>query len=138
MIKIQKEEFDSEEEINKIKQLYSSVGAVTSFIGYVRDYNNNKKVQSINLEVYEEMAYKQFKKIIEKTKSKWELIDCLIIHRYGKLKVEDKIVLVSCFSENRKNSFESCNYIMDYLKKDAPFWKNEIYNNNNEWLINSN
>ena len=138
MIKIQKEEFNSEEEIQKIKKLHSSVGAVTSFIGYVRDYNNNKNVQSINLEVYEEMAYKQFKKIIEKTKSKWKLIDCLIIHRYGKLYVEDKIVLVACFSENRKNSFESCNYIMDYLKKDAPFWKNEIYNNNNEWLINSN
>ena len=138
MIKIQKEEFNSEEEIQKIKKLHSSVGAVTSFIGYVRDYNNNKKVQSINLEVYEEMAYKQFKKIIEKTKSKWKLIDCLIIHRYGKLYVEDKIVLVACFSENRKNSFESCNFIMDYLKKDAPFWKNENYNNNSEWLINSN
>tara|TARA_B100001250_G_scaffold412292_1_gene443119 strand:+ start:3187 stop:3603 length:417 start_codon:yes stop_codon:yes gene_type:complete len=138
MIKIQKEEFNSEEEIQKIKKLHSSVGAVTSFIGYVRDYNNNKNVQSINLEVYEEMAYKQFKKIIEETKSKWKLIDCLIIHRYGKLYVEDKIVLVSCFSENRKNSFESCNFIMDYLKKDAPFWKNEIYNNNSEWLINSN
>ena len=138
MIKIQKEEFNLEEEIQKIKKLHSSVGAVTSFIGYVRDYNNNKNVQSINLEVYEEMAYKQFKKIIEKTKSKWKLIDCLIIHRYGKLYVEDKIVLVACFSENRKNSFESCNFIMDYLKKDAPFWKNEIYNNNSEWLINSN
>ena len=95
MIKIQKEDFNSEEEIQEIKKLYSSVGAVTSFIGYVREYNNNKKVKSINLEVYEEMAYKQFKKIIDKTKSKWELIDCLIIHRYGKLNVEDKIVLVS-------------------------------------------
>ena len=137
MIKIQKEEFNSEEEIQKIKKLHSSVGAVTSFIGYVRDYNNNKKVQSINLEVYEEMAYKQFKKIIEKTKSKWKLIDCLIIHRYGKLYVEDKIVLVACFSENRKNSFESCNFIMDYLKKDAPFWKKEFYINKNEWLINA-
>jgi len=138
MIKIQKEDFNSEEEIQKIKKLYSSVGAVTSFIGYVRDYNNSKKVQSINLEVYEEMAYKQFKKIIDKAKSKWKLIDCLIIHRYGKLNVEDKIVLVSCFSEHRKYSFESCNFIMDYLKKDAPFWKNEIYKSNSEWLINSN
>ena len=138
MIKIQKEEFNSEEEIQKIKKLHSSVGAVTSFIGYVRDYNNNKNVQSINLEVYEEMAYKQFKKIIEKTKSKWKLIDCLIIHRYGKLTVNNKIVLVSCFSEHRKDSFESCSYIMDYLKKDAPFWKKEFYNNKSEWLSNSN
>ena len=138
MIKIQKEDFNSEEEINNIKKLYSNVGAITSFIGYVRDKNNNNKVQSINLEVYKDMAYKQLEKIITKARSKWNLIDCLIIHRYGKLDVNSKIVLVSSFSEHRKDSFESCNFIMDYLKKDAPFWKNEYYFSNNKWLINSN
>ena len=84
------------------------------------------------------MAYKKFKNIIIEAKLKWKLIDCLIIHRYGTLNVNDKIVLVTCFSEHRKSSFESCNFIMDYLKKDAPFWKNEFYNNDNEWLINFN
>ena len=64
MIKIQKEDFNSDEEIHSIKKLHSNIGAVTSFIGYVRDNNNNKNVQSINLEVYEEMAHKQLKKII--------------------------------------------------------------------------
>ena len=106
MIKIQKEDFNSDEEIHNIKKLHSNIGAVTSFIGYVRDNNNNKNVQSINLEVYEEMAYKQLKKIINKANSKWKLIDCLIIHRYGKLTVNSKIVLVACFSEHRKDSFE--------------------------------
>ena len=138
MIKIQKEDFNSEEEINNIKKLYSNVGAITSFIGYVRDKNNNNKVQSINLEVYKDMAYKQLEKIITKARSKWNLIDCLIIHRYGKLNVNSKIVFVTCFSEHRNDSFESCNFIMDYLKKDAPFWKNEFYDKKNEWLINSN
>ena len=138
MIKIQKEDFSSEEEINKIKKLYSNTGAVTSFIGYVRDYNNNNKVQSINLEVYERMAHKQFKKIISEAKSRWNLLDCLIIHRYGKLNVNSKIVLVTCFSEHRKDSFESCNFIMEFLKKDAPFWKNEFYNKENQWLSNFN
>jgi len=138
MIKIQKEDFSSEEEINKIKKLYSNIGAVTSFIGYVRDYNNNNKVQSINLEVYEGMAHKQFKKIISEAKSRWNLLDCLIIHRYGKLNVNSKIVLVTCFSEHRKDSFESCNFIMEFLKKDAPFWKNEFYNKENQWLTNFN
>ena len=138
MIKIQKEDFNSEEEINKIKNLYSNLGAITSFTGYVRDKNNNKKVESINLEVYEEMAHKQFEKIINKASLKWQLIDCLIIHRFGKLNVNSKIVLVSCFAEHRKDSFESCNFIMDYLKKDATFWKNETYEKTNEWLINSN
>mgnify|MGYP001164006784 FL=1 len=138
MIKIQKEDFNSDEEIHNIKKLHSNIGAVTSFIGYVRDNNNDKNVQSINLEVYEEMAYKQLKRIINKAYSKWKLIDCLIIHRYGELTVNSKIVLVTCFSEHRKDSFDSCNYIMNYLKKDAPFWKNEFYKNQNEWLSNSN
>ena len=138
MIKIQKEDFNSDEEIHNIKKLHSNIGAVTSFIGYVRDNNNDKNVQSINLEVYEEMAYKQLKRIINKAYSKWKLIDCLIIHRYGELTVNSKIVLVTCFSEHRKDSFDSCNYIMDYIKKDAPFWKNEFYKNQNEWLSNSN
>ena len=136
MIKIQKEDFNSEEEINKIKDLHANVGAITSFTGYVRNKNNSKKVKSIKLEVFEEMAYSLFKKIIDKASLKWELTDCLIIHRYGKLDVNSKIVLVSSFSEHRKDSFESCNFIMDYLKKDAPFWKNEFYDKKNEWLIN--
>jgi molybdopterin synthase catalytic subunit len=137
MIKIQKENFNVEEEINLIKKIHSNVGAVTSFIGYVRDNNNNTNVESINLEVYEKMAYKQLKKIIEEANVKWSLIDALIIHRYGKLQVTDKIVLVASFSSHRKDSFESCNFIMDYLKKDAPFWKNEFYDKKNEWLTNT-
>ena len=137
MIKIQKEDFNSDEEIYNIKKLYSNIGAVTSFIGDVRDNNNKQNVKSINLEVYEEMAYKQLNKIINTANSKWKLIDCLIIHRYGELTVNEKIVLVTCFSEHRKESFESCNYLMDYLKKDAPFWKKEFYNNKSEWLSNS-
>ena len=137
MIKIQEEDFNSEDEINKIKKLHSNIGAVSSFIGYVRDENNNKEVKSINLEVYQEMAHKQFEKIINKANLKWKLEDSLIIHRYGKLEVNSKIVLVACFSKHRKDSFESCNFIMDYLKKEAPFWKNEFYADKNKWLINS-
>tara|TARA_B100001175_G_scaffold247561_1_gene214310 strand:- start:155 stop:571 length:417 start_codon:yes stop_codon:yes gene_type:complete len=137
MIKIQKKDFNVEKEISSIKKLYSSIGAVTSFTGYVRDNNNNANVQSINLEVYEEMAYQQLEKIIKKANIKWNLIDTLIIHRYGNLKVNEKIVLVASFSSHRKDSFESCNFIMDYLKKDAPFWKNEFYDKKNKWLINT-
>ena len=137
MIKIQKEDFNSDEEIHNIKKIHSNVGAVNSFIGYVRDNNNNTNVESINLEVYEKMAYKQFQNIIEEANVKWSLIDTLIIHRYGKLQVNDKIVLVASFSSHRKDSFAACNFIMDYLKKDAPFWKKEFYNNKSEWLSNS-
>ena len=137
MIKIQKKNFNLEEEIDKIKNKHSDIGAQTSFVGYVRDLNNNKDVKYLNLEVYEEMAFKELSKIENNALKKWSLIDTLIIHRYGKLNVNEKIVLVSCFSQHRKDSFNACEYIMDYLKKDAPFWKNEFYYKDDEWLENS-
>ena len=138
MIKIQKKDFNLEKEIKNIKDNLSNVGAVSSFIGYVRDLNNNKDVKSIDLEVYNEMAIKELSKIKNFAIEKWGLTDCLIIHRYGKLNIGEKIVLVACFSEHRKNGMEACIYIMDYLKKDAPFWKKEFYFEGSSWLKNTN
>ena len=139
MIKIQKKNFNVEEEIKFIKEKYSNVGAVNSFVGYVRDFNNNQDVQFLELEVYKDMAIKQLSKIRDTAFKNWEINDCLIIHRYGKLLVNDKIVLVVCFSEHRDESFEACKYIMDYLKKDAPFWKKEFYKKGSSmWLENTN
>ena len=123
MVKIQKKDFDIEKEVQLIKNQYSNIGAVSLFIGYVRDFNNNMDVNLLEIEVYENMAKKELYKIRENAVRKWNLIDCLIIHRYGKLKVNDKIVLVASFSEHRKDSFNSNKYIMDYLKKNVPFWK---------------
>ena len=134
---MQKDDFNYDKAIHNIKTVHSNVGGVTSFIGYVRANNNNQNVESINLEVYKDMAYKQLEKIINEANSKWKLIDCLIIHRYGKLTVNSKIVLVTCFSEHRKDSLEYCNDIMDYLKKDAPCWKNEFDKNKSEWISNA-
>ena len=138
MIKIQKKDFNLEKEIKNIKDNLSSVGAVSSFIGYVRDLNNHQEVKSIDLEVYNEMAIKELSKIKNFAIEKWSLTDCLIIHRYGKLDIGEKIVLVACFSEHRKNGMESCIHIMDYLKKDAPFWKKEFYYKGYSWLKNTN
>ena len=130
MIKIQEEDFNIEDEINRVKLQHLNVGAVSTFIGYVRSLNNQQKVTSINLEVYKDMAYKSLEDICAKAQEKWDIIDMLIIHRFGKLNVEEKIVLVAIFSKHRKESFDACNFIMDYLKKDAPFWKKEYYNDN--------
>jgi len=134
MIKIQKQDFDLENEINAIKFKHTNVGAVSTFIGYVRDINNNKEVTSIDLEVYRDMAFNSLEKINEEAKKKWRLIDSLVIHRYGQLKVSEKIVLVATFSMHRDDSIAACNYIIDFLKKDAPFWKKEFYNENFNWL----
>ena len=137
MIKIQKKDFNIDEEIKLLKDKYSNVGAVNIFIGYVRDYNDNKDVKYLNLEVYKDMAIKELTKIKDQAFLKWNLVDCLVLHRYGKLEVNEKIVLVVCLSEHRKDSFESCKFIMDYLKKNAPFWKKEFYKNGSSWLENS-
>ena len=138
MIKIQKKDFNIEQEIKLLKDKYSNVGAVISFIGFVRDINNKKDVKYIELEVYEKMAIKELSKIKDNAIKKFDLVDCLIVHRYGRLDVNDSIVLVVCFSEHRNNSFEACKFIMDYLKKDVPFWKKEIYFKGSDWLENTN
>ena len=137
MIKIQKKDFNLDEEIENIKKKHSNIGAVSSFIGYVRDINNNKDVISIELEVYEKMAYKSLGNISIDAQKRWNLIDSLIIHRFGKLNINEKIVLVTTFAQHRNDSFQACNFIMDYLKKDAPFWKKENYNKNFSWIENT-
>ena len=134
MIKIQKEDFILDKEIHKIKKKYNNIGAVSMFVGYVRNTNNKQKVYSIDIEVYKDMAYKSLEGISLKASKKWSLIDTIIIHRYGKIKVNKKIVLVATFAEHRKQSFEACNFLMNYLKKDAPFWKKEYYKKKFSWL----
>ena len=134
MIKIQKKNFDLDKEIGIIKSRNGDIGAISTFIGYVRNINNKKEVTSIELEVYKDMAFKSLDNICNSAIKKWALIDTLIIHRFGKLKVNEKIVLVATFSIHRKDSIAACNYIMNYLKKDAPFWKKEFYNKDYRWL----
>ena len=137
MIKIQKESFNVEEEIQDIKKSLFDVGAVSTFIGYVKNTNNNKKVSSIDLEVYSAMARKSLEAILEKTNKKWDLSDTLVIHRYGKLNIGEKIVLVATFSKHRQDSIQACEFIMEYLKKDAQFWKKENYGDSYSWLKNT-
>ena len=138
MIKIQKENFNLEEEIQALKHTLNEIGAVSTFIGYVRNNNNDKKVTSIYLDVYPSMAQKSLEEIVNKAKKKWDLLEVLIIHRYGELKIGEKIVLVATFSQHRHDSIEACNFIMDFLKKEAPFWKTENYDNGYSWLENTN
>ena len=137
MIKIQENDFNIEDEINQIVLQNLNVGAVSTFVGYVRNLNNQKKIMSINIEVYKDMAYKSLKDICSKAQERWNIVDTLVIHRFGKLDIGEKIVLVATFSIHRKEGFDACNFIMDYLKQEAPFWKKEFYNNKYKWLKNT-
>ena len=128
MIKIQKKNF-SLSEVNK-KLLKKNSGAIVTFIGIVRGEKKTKKIQSIYIECYLKMAEKELKKVEMIANKKWKLNNCIIIHRYGKIRPEEKIVYVATSAEHRKNAFKACEFIIDYLKTKAPFWKIEKINSN--------
>ena len=132
-IVVQTEDFDLTTEVELIKSYSPNVGAIVSFIGTVRDLNNESLV-SLTLEHYPEMTEKSLESIANKARDKWELESITIIHRVGTLCIGDQIVLVITTSEHRQEAFDSCNFIMDYLKTDAPFWKKEISDKKEKWV----
>src|SRR5215510_14509282 len=116
-VSVQKNEFDVGLEIQAISK-NPKIGAVASFIGQVRDV-------AMTLEHYPGMTEKALTKIVEEAKGRWQIIDCTVIHRYGELKPTDPIVLVIVASSHRGDAFAACEFLMDYLKTRAPFWKKE-------------
>ena len=136
---IQKDLFNIEKIISNLRKNKPSIGAIVSFIGYVRDFNkdiNTKKLKHMNLEHYPGMTEKKLINIELNAKSKWSLEDVFIIHRVGKLLPSDPIVAVVVASQHRKNAFEACEFIIDFLKTDAPFWKKEISDQDELWVEN--
>ena len=130
---VQTEDFDLASEVELIKSTNSSIGAVVSFIGTVRDLTSESLV-SLTLEHYPGMTEKSLISIAEKARKKWEIESVTIIHRVGTLGIGDQIVLVITSSKHRQAAFDSCNYIMDFLKTDAPFWKKEVSDKEERWV----
>ena len=130
---VQTNDFDLTTEVNLDRANNSSVGAIVRFIGTVRDLRS-KSLSSMTLEHYPGMTEKSLKLIATKAREKWELQNITIIHRIGTLNVNDQIVLVITTSKHRQEAFDSCNFIIDYLKTDAPFWKKELTENNEGWV----
>ena len=132
-IVVQTEDFDLTSEVELIKSTNSSIGAVVSFIGTVRDLTSESLI-SLTLEHYPGMTEKSLRSIADKARKKWEIESVTIIHRVGTLGIGDQIVLVITSSKHRQAAFDSCNYIMDFLKTDAPFWKKEVSNKEEKWV----
>jgi molybdopterin synthase catalytic subunit len=130
---VQTDDFDLTTEVNLAKANNPSVGAIVSFVGTVRDVRS-KSLNSLTLEHYPGMTEKSLELIATKAREKWELQNITIIHRIGTLNVNDQIVLVITTSRHRQEAFDSCNFIIDYLKTDAPFWKKELSENNEGWV----
>jgi molybdopterin synthase catalytic subunit len=133
LIKVQEEDFDIAEVNRQLCAGRSDIGAIASFIGLVRDLPQNR-LHKMTLEHYPGMTEKSLAKIVETAQQRWEILDCAIIHRVGELKPADQIVLVSVVSAHRKAAFAACEFIMDYLKTDAPFWKKESSEQGESWV----
>jgi len=134
VVRVQVEDFDAGAEVNAMRLSHANIGAVAAFIGQVRDLNEGDQVSGLELEHYPEMTEKSLAAIIEQAKQRWDIIDALIVHRVGKLKPLDQIVLVLAASSHRKEAFAACEFMMDYLKTEAPFWKKEQTPAGSRWV----
>ena len=124
-VRVQHEDFDAGREIAALRDGNAQVGAVAAFVGIVRDMNDGSAVADMELEHYPGMTEKAIAEIIAQAKSRWQIFDVLVVHRVGHLKPTDQIVLVVVTSAHRGDAFAACEFVMDYLKTRAPFWKKE-------------
>jgi molybdopterin synthase catalytic subunit len=133
MVRVQHEEFDVGAEIARLRA-DPRVGAVASFIGVVRDLNDGQTIASMTLEHYPGMTERALEEIVAQAKSRWDLYEIVVIHRVGALRPTDPIVLVVVTSAHRGEAFAACEFVMDYLKTDAPFWKKEATPAGERWV----
>lgn len=130
---VQQQDFDLTTEVNWVKNNNNNIGAIVNFIGTVRDLEH-KPITKMMIEHYPNMTEKALESIANEARNRWNLGNISIIHRVGALKVNDQIVLVITTSKHRKAAFEACEFIMDYLKTNAPFWKKEHSHNQAKWV----
>jgi len=139
MILVQQADFDPGLELEQLrKRCAGRAGAVVSFTGLVRDLNDGAAVSQLALEHYPGMTEKALEEIAAHAIAHWELIDAIIIHRVGPLAPNDRIVFVAAACEHRKNAFRACEYMIDTLKTDAPFWKQEDTPTGKRWVSDRN
>jgi len=133
-VRVQCEDFDIATEIAALRRADPAIGAIASFIGLVRDVNEGDSVAGMTLEHYPGMTEKALAGIVAQAKQRWDIIDALIVHRVGELKPLDQIVLVVVSGAHRGAAFAACEFIMDYLKTQAPFWKKEMTTQGPRWV----
>jgi len=133
-VRVQTGDFDVAREIAALRAGDPRVGAVAAFIGLVRDINDAAAVSTLTLEHYPGMTEKALSRIVDEAKSRWNVYDALVIHRVGELKPTDQIVLVVVTGAHRGEAFAACEFIMDYLKTRAPFWKKERTPAGERWV----
>ena len=133
IIRVQTQDFDLSQINRELCQGRNDVGAIASFIGLVRDLEGNH-LHRMTLEHYSGMTENALQDIADRACQRWQIIDLAIVHRVGELKPADQIVLVSVLSAHRADAFAACEFIMDYLKTEAPFWKKESSDQGEKWV----
>lgn len=133
-IAVQEASFDLAAEVAALHRANPAVGAVASFLGLVRDVNDGSGVAAMTLEHYPGMTEKALMAIVEEARGRWEVLDCCVIHRVGRMLPTDPIVMVAVASGHRGDAFAACEFIMDFLKTRAPFWKREETPDGARWV----
>ncbi len=134
LLSVQNEDFDVAYEYAQLRDNNSQDGAIVFFSGLVRDFNQGQDVTGLFLEHYPAMTEKALAKIVVQAKERWPINRVRLIHRVGQLYLSDQIVFVGVSSSHREAAFEACHFIMDYLKKQAPFWKKETTKKGDWWV----
>jgi molybdopterin synthase catalytic subunit len=133
-VRVQEADFDLNAELTALRAGDPRIGALASFVGLVRDINDGTGVSEMTLEHYPGMTEKALEAIAEEAKTRWDIYGVLVIHRVGPLRPCDQIVLVAVTSAHRGEAFAACEFIMDYLKTRAPFWKRETTPDGARWV----
>jgi molybdopterin synthase catalytic subunit len=133
-IRVQSEAFDLGAEVDAMRAGRTDIGAIASFVGLARDLNEGSGVAAMTLEHYPGMTEKALAALVEEANTRWALLDVTVIHRVGRLLPGDPIVLVAVASSHRGEAFAACEFIMDFLKTRAPFWKKEETPDGERWV----
>ena len=133
-VRVQEADFDCGIEIAQLRKGNPKIGAIASFIGVVRDINEGDEIGTLTLEHYPGMTEKALEDIVNQARGRWDIYDALIVHRVGKMLPLDQIVLVVVTSAHRGEVFAACEFLMDYLKTQAPFWKKEETAQGTRWV----
>ena len=133
-IRVGEADFSLDEELSRIMRESPSAGGVASFVGLVRNKNDGAAVSRMTLEHYPGMTEKSLAKIAAAARERFHLVDVIVVHRVGELKVGDRIVLCLTSAEHRSDAFAGCEYIMDWLKTEGPFWKKEQTPDGERWV----
>ncbi len=134
MIRVQEEDFDVGAELERLSAEAKGAGAVSCFVGLVRDLSGGGTVRAMTLEHYPGMTERQLAGIEAEARSRWPLEAVLVVHRYGRLEPGDRIVLVATASAHRKAAIDACSFLIDWLKTKAPFWKLEETQEGDRWV----